>query len=127
MKVQLISPDCEINESLTQVNIIGKQSIELDDNTCELLIADQVLQKLSDRLFWMQEIYRVCKNGAQVNIFVPEAGTQKSFGDPTNVSFWNQDTFTYFSMKKNDSNIIFKVKKIEKQNQDLAVQLIVTK
>jgi acetyltransferase-like isoleucine patch superfamily enzyme len=47
----------------------------------------------------MNEIWRVCKDGALVDLFVPSTDGRGAFQDPTHVSFWNVNSFKYFSVE----------------------------
>jgi len=44
----------------------------------------------------MNEIHRVLAPGGVARIHVPEAPGITAFQDPTHVSFWNAETFTYY-------------------------------
>lgn len=45
----------------------------------------------------MNEAWRVLKPSAAIEIFVPSTDGRGAFQDPTHVSFWNANTFAYFS------------------------------
>jgi acetyltransferase-like isoleucine patch superfamily enzyme/SAM-dependent methyltransferase len=69
------------------------------DNSVDELRAYDFIEHLPDRLRTMNEIWRVCKDGALVDLFVPSTDGRGAFQDPTHVSFWNVNSFKYFSVE----------------------------
>lgn len=61
-----------------------------------VVYALQVLEHLEDRVETMEEIWRICKNGALVIISVPDGYCAGFVQDPTHVHPWNIGTFLYF-------------------------------
>jgi predicted O-linked N-acetylglucosamine transferase (SPINDLY family) len=72
------------------------QSFPFPDNSIDELRAHDVIEHLPDRLQTMNEIWRVCKAGATVDILVPSTDGRGAFQDPTHVSFWNINSFLYY-------------------------------
>lgn len=68
------------------------------DNSVDELRAYDVIEHLLDRIHTMNEIWRICKPGAKVDIFVPSTDGRGAFQDPTHVSFWNINSFLYYSV-----------------------------
>ncbi|MBW4652796.1 MAG: glycosyltransferase [Kaiparowitsia implicata GSE-PSE-MK54-09C] len=75
------------------------QRLPFDDNTVDELRAYDVVEHLPDRLNTMNEIWRVCKPGARVDIYVPSTDARGAFQDPTHISFWNIHSFYYFCLE----------------------------
>ena len=48
----------------------------------------------------MEEIFRVCKDGAIVKIKVPYFKSIGAFKDPTHKRFFTEETFTYFDKEE---------------------------
>ena len=48
----------------------------------------------------MREIYRVCADFAWVFIEVPSTKGPGAFSDPSHRSFWNKDTFLYYTSER---------------------------
>jgi predicted O-linked N-acetylglucosamine transferase (SPINDLY family) len=67
-----------------------------DDNSVDEIKAHDVIEHLPDRIHTMNEIWRVCKPGAKIHIFVPSTDGRGAFQDPTHVSFWNINSFFYY-------------------------------
>ncbi|BAZ16565.1 type 11 methyltransferase [Calothrix sp. NIES-4071] len=66
------------------------------DNSVDELRAHDAIEHLHDRINTMNEIWRVCKPGAKVDILVPSTDGRGAFQDPTHVSFWNINSFLYY-------------------------------
>jgi acetyltransferase-like isoleucine patch superfamily enzyme/SAM-dependent methyltransferase len=70
-----------------------------EDNSVDELRAYDFIEHLPDRLRTMNEIWRICKDGALVDLFVPSTDGRGAFQDPTHVSFWNVNSFKYFTIE----------------------------
>ncbi len=77
---------CDLNEG-----------IPLKDNSVAEIYAGHILEHLDDTVRIMEEIYRVCKNGAIVKIKVPYFKSIGAFKDSTHRRFFTEKTFDYFS------------------------------
>ncbi|KAA0577974.1 hypothetical protein FZ983_20595 [Azospirillum sp. B21] len=62
------------------------------------LRAHDLIEHLPDRLHTMNEIWRVCRGGAIVDIRVPSTDGRGAFQDPTHISYWNANSFFYYSV-----------------------------
>ncbi len=93
---------------------LGHQSIPLEKDTVDFVTAIQLIEhiprisfKLSnDRLLkynpfieLMNEIYRICKDGATVEIHVPKPNSKEFWQDPTHVNGIVDETWIYFRSK----------------------------
>jgi predicted SAM-dependent methyltransferase len=67
-----------------------------EDSSVEHLRAHDAIEHLPDRIHTMNEIWRVCRHGATVDISVPSTDGRGAFQDPTHVSFWNINSFFYY-------------------------------
>jgi ubiquinone/menaquinone biosynthesis C-methylase UbiE len=72
------------------------KDIPLDDNSVDEVYSSHCLEHIKDLIFVMEEIYRVCKNGAVVEIICPYFKSSGAFKDPTHVNFITENTFYYF-------------------------------
>lgn len=71
----------------------------LGDNTVGVLNASHILEHLDDPIHTMQEIHRVLAHGGWAFIEVPSTDGRGAFQDPTHVSFWNENSFWYYTNK----------------------------
>ena len=67
-----------------------------EDNSVDEVRAHDVIEHLQDRIHTMNEIWRICKPGAKVDIRVPSTDGRGAFQDPTHISFWNINSFLYY-------------------------------
>jgi len=75
-----------------------RKGLPLCDNSCEHLIADQVLEHIQsneDFIFVMNECLRVLKQGGIFEIRVPNFESKTAYKDPTHCRFFTDATFTY--------------------------------
>jgi O-antigen biosynthesis protein len=73
--------------------------IPLEDNSVGVLNASHVIEHLKDPIKTMKEIHRVLAHGGWAFIEVPSTEGNGAWCDPTHVSFWNEDSFPYYTNK----------------------------
>lgn len=74
--------------------------IPLPDNSVGVINASHVLEHLKDPVKSMSEIYRVLVDGGWAFIEVPSTDGRGAWQDPTHVSFWNENSFWYYTRKE---------------------------
>jgi len=79
---------CDLNEG-----------IPLPDNSVSVINAHHVLEHLKDPLKSMSEIHRVLADGGWAMIDVPSTDGRGAWMDPSHVSFWNENSFLYYTKK----------------------------
>jgi ubiquinone/menaquinone biosynthesis C-methylase UbiE len=63
---------------------LEKDRLPFDDSTVETVIAHHILEHLGDGYFnCLQELYRVCKHGAVIDVRVPHPRHDSFLADPT--------------------------------------------
>lgn len=67
------------------------------DSSAEEIIADDIIEHLPDKIHTMNEIHRVLIPGGKAHIFVPTTDGRGAWQDPTHVSYWNRNSFFYFT------------------------------
>ncbi|MFN4845050.1 MAG: methyltransferase domain-containing protein [Dolichospermum sp.] len=72
------------------------QRFPFEDNSVDEVRAHDIIEHLPERIHTMNEIWRICKPGAKVNIRVPSTDGRGAFQDPTHISFWNINSFLYY-------------------------------
>ncbi|WP_242039763.1 methyltransferase domain-containing protein [Anabaena sphaerica] len=73
-----------------------KSHFPFPDNSVDFIKAHDFIEHLPDRIHTMNEIWRICKPNAIVDISVPSTDGRGAFQDPTHVSFWNINSFMYY-------------------------------
>lgn len=81
-----------------QVDVVAdlNQGFPFPDHSVDLVKAHDFIEHLPDRIKTMNELWRICKPGAIVDILVPSTDGRGAFQDPTHVSFWNINSFMYY-------------------------------
>jgi len=67
------------------------------DNCTDEIIADNILEHLNDVIAVMEELYRICQNGAVVKISLPYYKSSGAFTDSTHKHFFTENSFQYFN------------------------------
>lgn len=75
------------------------QRFPFPDNCAEMIRAYDVIEHLDNRIHTMNEIWRIAKPGATVDLFVPSTDGRGAFQDPTHISFWNINSFKYYCVE----------------------------
>jgi SAM-dependent methyltransferase len=67
------------------------------DNSIDYIRAYDIVEHLTAPIHTMNEAWRVLKPFGAMEILVPSTDGRGAFQDPTHVSFWNANTFAYFT------------------------------
>lgn len=70
------------------------------DGEVGVINASHVIEHLKDKHHTMSELYRVLADGAWAFIEVPSTDGRGAWQDPTHVSYWNQNTFWYYTRQQ---------------------------
>lgn len=71
----------------------------LKDNSVGVLRASHIFEHLRDPIHSMNEAYRILAPGGWLLIEVPSTDGRGAFQDPTHVSFWNENSFWYYTQE----------------------------
>ena len=71
-----------------------------NDNSVDHIQAYDLVEHIHDPVHLMNEAWRVLKEGGTFEILVPSSTGLGAFQDPTHVSFWNENSFLYYSVYK---------------------------
>ena len=72
----------------------------LADSSVGLILAEDVLQQLSDPVHVMNEAHRVLAPGGFLLVRVPSSDGRGAFQDPRNKTFWNEHSFWYYTQAR---------------------------
>jgi glycosyltransferase involved in cell wall biosynthesis len=67
------------------------------DGTVGVIRAFDIVEHLKDPVYTMNEAWRVLAHGGFLMIFVPSTDGRGAFQDPTHISFWNENSFRYYT------------------------------
>ena len=88
-----------------------------ENNTFDYIFADGVLEHLDNVPRVMEELWRICKNNAIIEIFVPYWNHVTSYNDPTHKRHLNTgafETIIYMADQKNSTRGNFELIKVER-------------
>jgi predicted SAM-dependent methyltransferase len=85
--------DAEVNCDLTQ-------PWPFEDNSVGLIVANDILEHLSDTIHVMKEAQRVLCDGGIFLIQVPSTDGRGAYQDPTHVKFFNENSFWYYTREE---------------------------
>jgi len=67
------------------------------DDSVSLIEAEDIIEHLPDKIHTMNEIWRVLCPGGDVRISVPTTDGPGAWQDPGHVSYWNRNSFLYYT------------------------------
>jgi O-antigen biosynthesis protein len=92
-------PEGYISVDLEDADIIHdlETKYPFEDNSVGVIRAVDFVEHIRDIRHTMSEIYRVLKPGGFALISVPSTDGRGAWQDPTHVSYWNQNSFWYWT------------------------------
>ncbi len=69
------------------------------DNSVDEVFLSHILEHLPNTIRVLEEIYRICKNGAIIRIIVPYYNSPGAFHDPTHIKYFTEHSLDYFTEK----------------------------
>lgn len=91
-----INLDCTSRSNPDVVHDLDARPWPFADNQFEKVYAFDVVEHLTDIVAAMEEIHRICRAGASVEITVPHFSCANAFTDPTHRHFFSHSSFDYF-------------------------------
>lgn len=79
---------------------IEREGLPFLDNTVGVIRANDFLEHMTDPVKVMNEIYRVLAHGGMLITNTPSTEGRGAFQDPTHKSFWNSNSFWYYTKKQ---------------------------
>lgn len=73
--------------------------LPFDDNSVMEVTGEHVLEHINNFVPLMQELHRICANGAELHFRIPYYTSESAFKDPTHVRYMSERTFSYFSRR----------------------------
>lgn len=113
------SPNYKVVDIDKSADIVAdlNKGIPLPDNSVGVINAHHILEHLKNPILSMREMHRVLCHGGWAFIEVPSTDGRGAWQDPTHVSFWNKNSFWYYTDKKygnyiNNYDIRFQIYKL---------------
>ncbi|MEK9175437.1 MAG: methyltransferase domain-containing protein [Patescibacteria group bacterium] len=92
--------DALSNSAADIVHDLNKFPWPIDESNLNVVLCFQTLEHLEDLPRVMEELYRICKNGARIVIEVPYFRSVGAFADPTHRHFFTTKTMDYFCVNR---------------------------
>jgi len=73
-----------------------ERALPLKASSVDVVHLSHTVEHIRDLVRFMEEIYRICRPGAEVRVVVPYYTSRGAFRDPTHVRYITEDTFQYF-------------------------------
>lgn len=70
-----------------------------EDGSVDYVRAHDIVEHLSDKILTMNEAWRVLKPGGIFDIIVPTTDGRGAWQDPQHCSYWNRNSFFYYTDK----------------------------
>ncbi len=68
-----------------------------EDNSVTEIIAHDIIEHLQYKIQTMNEAWRVLAPGGLFNVLVPTTDGRGAWQDPTHVTYWNRNSFFYYT------------------------------
>lgn len=90
-----------------------ESALPLKDNSVEVVHLRHAIEHIRNLIGFMEDLYRICKTNATVNVEAPYYSSRGAFRDPTHLHFISEDTFQYFEYPADyGTKTNFKIEKI---------------
>jgi predicted SAM-dependent methyltransferase len=80
-----------------EVNCDLNETWPFEDNSIGCIIANDIVEHLKNPIHFMKEAHRVLVDNGMLLISVPSTDGRGAFQDPTHISFWNENSFWYYT------------------------------
>lgn len=90
------------NRKLEGVDIVCdiEKELPFEDNTIDRVYCNFLFEHIDNIIFFMQELYRICRDGATILASFPYWSSVTQWKDPTHKKVITVETFRYFSDEK---------------------------
>lgn len=89
--------NCDLSKEVKPDRVINlEKNLPFKDNSVDEIMAEHVLEHVTNFVPLMHEIWRICKEDAKIKIKTPFYSSWGQFNDPTHVRFFTPFTFEYF-------------------------------
>jgi SAM-dependent methyltransferase len=93
---EAVNLDCTPRSNPDVVHDLDARPWPFPDNQFEKVYAFDVVEHLTDVVAAMEEMHRICRHDASVEITVPHFSCANAFTDPTHRHFFSRSSFHYF-------------------------------
>lgn len=88
------------------------RGLPFGDGTVDEIASENFLEHIPQpEVIWlMNEMHRVLRDRGRARHLIPEAGTVIQYQDPTHLSQWHAETFTYFELNHGRNRVYPEIK-----------------
>jgi ubiquinone/menaquinone biosynthesis C-methylase UbiE len=90
IKEGYINVDIQKGKGIDKNFNFNKYPYPFKDDTFNEVLIDNVLEHLKNPQKILRELWRICKNSAEIEIIVPYYNSYYAWGDPTHINFFNE-------------------------------------
>jgi len=105
--------NCDISAEVNPDKIIDLEvKLPFESNSISKIYSRHTFEHIEHFMQLMKELYRICKNNAEIEVIVPYFAHPGAFQDPTHKRFFTLRTFDYFNSSNSYSyysNVRFEV------------------
>ena len=117
-KKDYINLDSSKNVRPDKVWNLEKTPLPFKNNFVDEVVAEHVLEHITNFIPLMHDLRRICKKGAKIKIKTPFYSAWGQFNDPTHVRFFTPFTFNYFRRNNYEHEVgceedMFKINKVK--------------
>lgn len=84
------------------IDMVGDvtKGLPFEDSSVDELYTQDFMEHLPQdkKMFVINEIWRVLKDGGTMEHYIPNAGSRNDFGSPSHLSHWNLQQFEHFDL-----------------------------
>lgn len=97
LNVDAWTPPWATDENFMRVNLAAGSHWPWPDSSISFILAHDIIEHLEHKIYTMNEIHRILRPGGKVEIIVPTTEGRGAWQDPTHVSYWNRNSFLYWT------------------------------
>jgi len=77
------------------------KGLPFEDSSIDFVFSQDFLEHIdpTKKVMVINEIWRVLKDGGEMEHFIPNAGSRNDFGSPSHLSHWNLQQFEHFDIE----------------------------
>lgn len=101
-----VNVDCNEKSNPDVLWDLERHPYPFDDNSVAYIIMSHIYEHIHDVIGMMKELYRICQDGAIIEILAPYYTWRGAYSDPTHVRVVTKDSFVFYdaTAKKMDGS-----------------------
>lgn len=104
-----VNVDCNTQQRADLYLVLGRDDIPINDDSVDEVYMCHSLEHIQHFLPFLEELYRVCRNGAKLHIIVPHYSGPQAFA-PQHYSYWSCSAWWTMAGKSHENYTPFRCK-----------------